>query len=155
MLQGPIIKLPCGGCRYQLSLKLPSLKDGYISRRRSGASDARNDFSRNKIIFLANMESDVFSFRCCSFARLLKSVFCVSPVSPPSHPSCLHIFFHLSLGCRYVLPVFMLPYCHLGLNTRFFPSFVRPSVRGFFPGWLGPEKLIWRSQVVLVLAYLC
>ena len=148
MLQGPIIKLPWGGSRYQLSLKFPSLKDGYVSRRRSGASDT-------KLFFLRILNLMFSLFVAVLFAWLPQSVFCVSPVSPPSHPSCLPIFFHFFLCCRYVVPVFMLPCCHLGLNARFFPSFERPLARGFFPGWLGPEKLIWRSQVVLVLASLC
>ena len=30
------------------------------------------------------------------------------------------------------------PMSPLGIYTRFFPSLLRPSARGFFPGWLGP-----------------
>ena len=57
----------------------------FISRRPSGASEARNDFSRNKIICLANMESDVFAFCCHSFC-LTPSVSFLCLTSVPTLP---------------------------------------------------------------------
>ena len=108
-------------------------RGSYISRRPSGASEARNDFSRNKIIFLANMESDVFSFCCCSFCLTPSvSFLCLTsiPTLPPFMSAHLLPFLSWLWICCACFYAAMLP---LGVIHPFFPSFVRPSARGFIP----------------------
>ena len=80
------IKAEVQMCPASLNQYNTQSSDVIISRRPSGASEARNDFSRNKIVFLANMESNVFSVCCCSFCPTPSvSVLCLTSVStlPP------------------------------------------------------------------------